>query len=114
MKLKIEGYKPESQPWVQWMVLTRDCPFPYHARGPGRPVKVGSFACHGCESHKGATDEYVYCAAGDKRSGRKKKPELEIGMVGTDGNCLCCGGTGICTNIDGVEEACLTCNGRGS
>lgn len=27
--------------------------------------------------------------------------------------CWCCNGTGICLDIDGVEGACLTCDGAG-
>jgi len=28
-------------------------------------------------------------------------------------NCDCCNGTGLCTDIEGTEGACMNCNGSG-
>lgn len=66
MKIRIERNIEITPAGILVPVALKPCPYPKKMdTAPG--AKVGSFACGRCGWHGGRTDDYVYCAAGDKR-----------------------------------------------
>ncbi len=48
-----------------------------------------------------------------QEKGQMRHQRIAHNLIPQKEVCSCCSGTGICTDLFGDEESCLTCNGRG-